>query len=150
MLGCYQKGLEELSEGKAAEEVVQSIDEQLLKIKPLKTVREHFTHHYKKLSNLTRKIGGREAKSMVSPRYSRKRMSEGNHNHKPSQHQQSDQRFNDFLKSLLKTQEQRDSLKYLLVEHMLREGQWEQAAVFGDLQTQVDPNGLFKECFSLR
>lgn len=33
---------------------------------------------------------------------------------------------------------------------MLREGQWEEAAVFGEIQQVVDPNGLFRECFSLK
>ena len=58
--------------------MIAQLNRELLALKPLKTVREHFLHHYRKLSNLVRKAQtpNHLKNGIASSRYSRRNYSE--------------------------------------------------------------------------
>lgn len=137
-----------MESGQDSREVIAHLNRELLALKPLKTVREHFVHHYRKLSNLIRRVQApnNPRNAVASSRYSRRPNSE----QPPADHRDADEQFTSFFGGLLNKAEELAVLEEMIVESYLRAGEWECAGVWGEREAAVDPAGLFRESSTLR
>ncbi len=98
-------------------------------LRPLKTVREHFVHYYRKLSNLIRRLqNGTKTTNPTLSRYNKRKDSNGNA--LESNNSVNGDRFNRFFDRFITKDEERRALQTMIVEHFLREGRWECANVW--------------------
>lgn len=73
-IDLYAQAERAVQSGQDGREVIAQLNRELLALRPLKTVREHFVHHYRKLSNLIRRVQGsnNNRNAVASSRYSRR------------------------------------------------------------------------------
>ena len=116
-----------------------ALNEQLLGLRPLKTVREHFVHYYRKLSALIRRLqNNSKATNPALSRYSKRRES-----NETIKDQENNNRFKQFISSFITEEAEKKALENMIVEHFLREGNFECAKVWKDEVQKIDSDSLF-------
>ncbi len=95
-----------MQSGQDSREVIAQLDRELLALRPLKTVREHFVHHYRKLSNLIKKAQGSNntRNAAASSRYSRRPNAEQPH---PPDPRDQEDKLSTFFGGLMNREEER-------------------------------------------
>lgn len=146
----YAQAERAVQSGQDGREAIAHLNRELLALKPLRTVREHFLHHYRKLSNLIRRVQApnNPRNGVASSRYSRRPNSEQAPH--TAEQRENDEKFSNFFGGLLNKAEELAVLEEMIVESYLRAGEWECAGVWGETEGAVDPSGLFRESTALR
>lgn len=135
--------------GQDHQSVIDHLNKELIHLKPLKSTHEHFIHHYRRLSNLVRKVQATTAKNNIAnSRNSRRAVSDQGFNN--GENKEMEEKFHQFFKGFVNKSEDYEMLEDMIVESYLRNGEWDCAKVWPDNEKRVDPQGLFRESFILR
>lgn len=106
-------------------------------MRPLKTIREHYTHYYRKLSNLIKKVQANPTRSnLANSKYSRRMRSDVNSAGKNEQAKNT-KRFNEFFGAFMNSSEEKSALNKMIVEYYLREGKMGCVSVWSDIEKEI-------------
>jgi hypothetical protein len=108
-IDLYAHAERAVQSGQDSREVIAQLNRELLALRPLKTVREHFVHHYRKLSNLIRRVQGSNntRNAVASSRYSRRPNGEQPH---PPDPREQDDKLGTFFGGLINREEETQAL----------------------------------------